>query len=42
MDLRPANMKSAAWGEAVEAKANAAELLAGELGKLPPARRQVR
>src|SRR5689334_13552340 len=38
---RPANMKNAAWGEAVEAKANAAELLAGELGKRPAARRQL-
>src|SRR6266540_2965447 len=38
---RPASMKHAAWGEAVEAKANAAELLAGELGKEKPARRQL-
>ncbi len=38
---RPANMKPYAWGAAVEAKENAAELLAMELGKLSPARRQL-
>ncbi len=38
---RPANMKPHKWGEAVEAKANAATLLATELGNLPPARRQL-
>ena len=37
---RPGNMKAHGWGEAIEAKVNAAELLAGELGKLRPDRRQ--
>jgi DNA repair photolyase len=38
---RPANMKTFAWGEAIEVKENAAELLADELVRLKPERRQL-
>ena len=38
---RPPNMKTFAWGEAVEVKENAADLLANELGRLKPERRQL-